>query len=156
MSIDLDQKLSAHFTLRELCRTSIGLPNIPGGFVVGNLTILCVKILEPLRAHFGRPVTVNSAFRSRAVNQAVGSTSKSQHPLGQAADVEIDGISNPIVAAWIRDNLPFDQLILENYRPGITNSGWVHVSYRSAGQRRQCLTMTMGSHGPVYTPGLNA
>jgi zinc D-Ala-D-Ala carboxypeptidase len=147
--------LSEHFSLAELCRTAQPYPNIAPAPVIARLTLLCVKLLEPVRAHYGRPVTVNSGYRGPAVNRAVGSKPTSQHPKGEAADIEIDGVANADLAAWIRDNLHFDQLILEAYRPGVAGSGWVHVSYREPGLRHQCLTMTMGSHGPVYTNGIN-
>ena len=76
--------------------------------------------------------------------------------LGEAADIEVAGVANAALAAWIRDHLPFDQLILEAYRPAVAGSGWVHVSYRQGRLRRQCLTMTLGSHGPVYSRGIAA
>lgn len=147
--------LSAHFTLAEMTRTSTGLANVPGPAEIAALEMLCQKVLEPVRAHFRLPVRVNSGFRSVRVNAAVGSSPGSQHRLGEAADIEIAGVPNPVLAAWIRDSLSFDQLILEAYRPGVPGSGWVHVSYRAGRLRRQCLTMTMGSHGPVYRPGIH-
>lgn len=154
MPVEMDLRLSPHFTLREMCVTQTGLPNVPDAAVIASLTALCDHVLEPVRRHFG-VTRVNSAYRSHAVNRRVGSTSKSQHPRGEAADIEVETATNYELACWIRDNLPFDQLILEAYRPGVPRSGWVHVSWRAKGLRRQCLTMTMGSHGPVYTNGIN-
>jgi zinc D-Ala-D-Ala carboxypeptidase len=148
-------RLSEHFELSELTRTAQPFPNDPGPVEIKALTTLCAKVLEPIRLHFGRPVRVNSGFRSARVNGAVGSSKASQHRRGEAADIEIDGIANAVLAHWIKDNLAFDQLILEAYRPGIPNSGWVHVSYRTGRLRRSILTMTMGSHGPVYSQGIN-
>lgn len=119
---------------------------------------LCFQILEPIRAHFRLPVTINSGYRALAVNRAVGSSDKSQHVKGEAADIEIPGISNADLARWIQaSKLDFDQLILEAYKPGVRGSGWVHVSRSSrvARQRRECLTMTMGSHGASYSQGIN-
>jgi zinc D-Ala-D-Ala carboxypeptidase len=146
--------MTPHFTLSELTRTAQPFFNVPNGQEKANLKVLCEKVLEPVRAHFGRPVKVNSAFRSAKVNSAVGSNSTSQHRRGEAADIEIDGVSNAVLAKWIRDNLAFDQLILEAYRPGVAGSGWVHVSYREGRLRKSVLTMTMGSHGPVYSKGI--
>lgn len=148
--------LSQNFTLAELTRTSKPFPNVPGPTEIANLRRLCIKVLEPVRAHFGRPVSVNSAFRSLKVNRAVGSKDGSQHRLGEAADIEIYGIPNAALAEWIVANVPTDQVILEAYTPGVPNSGWVHVSYREGRLRRSVLTMVMGSHGPVYTPGIHA
>jgi len=147
-------QLSQHFALAEFERTSTGLPNaVPPG-LIPSLTPLCIKVLEPIRAHFG-PVRLNSGYRSPRVNAAVGGAPTSQHAKGEAADIEIDGVSNLALARWIRDNLAFDQLILEGYHLGAPSSGWVHVSWTEArAPRRSVLTMTMASHGPVYTPGL--
>ena len=147
--------LSPHFTAAEMCRTSQPFMNEPGPVETQSLRVLCEKVLEPIRAHFGRPVRVNSGYRGPQVNRSVGSKPTSQHAKGEAADIEIDGVSNAELAKWIRDNLAFDQLILEAYRPGVAGSGWVHVSYRTGRLRKSVLTMAMGSHGPVYTNGIN-
>lgn len=146
--------LSPHFTLAELTRTSQPFPNQPGPVETQALKTLCEEVLEPIRAHFGKPVRINSGYRSPRVNAAVGSKPTSQHAKGEAADLEIDGVSNAVVAKWIRDNLVFDQVILENHRPGDPNSGWVHVSYRKGRARKSVLTMTLGSHGAVYSEGI--
>lgn len=148
-------QISEHFSLAELTRTSQPFPNVPNAGEIAALTTLARMVLEPIRAKFG-PVRVNSAFRSAKVNAAVGSKPTSQHRLGEAADIEVDGLSNADLARWIRDNLAFDQLILENYRPGVAGSGWVHVSYRAGRLRRKVNTMTLASHGPVYSTGINA
>lgn len=148
--------LSPNFTMDELTKTSQPFANVPGPVETAKLRTLCEKVLEPIRAHFGKPVRVNSGYRSPRVNAAVGSKSTSQHMLGEAADIEIDGVSNADLAKWIRDNLKFDQVILEAYRPGVAGSGWVHVSYRVGRLRQSALTMTMGTHGAVYSKGINA
>ncbi|MEJ7933664.1 D-Ala-D-Ala carboxypeptidase family metallohydrolase [Sphingobium sp. AN558] len=101
---------------------------------------LCAKVLEPVRAHFGKPVRITSGFRSVQLCLAVGSSSSSQHAQGEAVDFEIDGIDNVTVATFIRDRMAFDQLILENYTRGQANSGWIHVSYRDGRLRKDVLT----------------
>lgn len=156
-------QLSQNFSLAELTATShASLGNTPGPREIANLKTLCEKVLQPIRDHYG-PVHVNSGYRSKAVNDAVGSHDTSQHRLGEAADIEVPGVSNVALATWIRDNLAFDQLILEAYHHGDPSSGWVHVSYREGRSRkggalgaRSVLTMTLGSHGPVYSVGLHA
>ena len=148
-------QLSPHFSLAELTRTAQPFANDPGPLEIGKLTTLCEKVLEPVRVHFGA-VTVNSGYRSPRVNAAVGSKPTSQHMLGEAADIEVAGVTNVGLAQWIKANLAFDQLILEAYRPGVAGSGWVHVSYRTGRLRQQCLTMTLGSHGPAYVQGIVA
>ena len=86
--------------------------------------------------------------------EAVGGSSKSQHCKGEAVDIECPGTSNYQVAKWIEDTLDFDQLILEFYTPGIPDSGWVHVSYKSEGNRKSVLTAMKENGKTVYKPGL--
>lgn len=86
-------------------------------------------------------MSVRSGYRSPRVNELAGSSSTSQHLLCEAADVEIAGVDNYELAVWIRDNLDFDQLILEFYT-GEPTSGWIHVSCKTAGNRNECLTIT--------------
>lgn len=149
-------QLSPSFALAEFERTSTGLPNKCPETLIPNLRGLCEHVLEPVRAHYRRPVHINSGYRSPAVNAAVGSKPTSDHCKGFAADIEIPGVSNLDLARWIRDNLTFKQLILEAYRPGNPSSGWVHVSYSGADGRKSVLTMVYGSHGPVYSNGIRA
>ena len=123
--------LSANFSLAELIKSQTalrkGIDNTPDQPAIDNLEKLCTAILQPVRDHFGIPFTPSSGYRSPELCIAVGSTIKSQHAKGQAADFEVPGVSNMELAEWIRDNLEFDQLILECYTGG--NTGWVHCSY---------------------------
>lgn len=124
-------KLSANFSLAELTKSQTalrkGIDNTPDQPAIDNMEKLCTAILQPVRDHFGIPFTPSSGYRSPELCIAVGSTIKSQHAKGQAADFEVPGVSNMELAEWIRDNLEFDQLILECYTGG--NTGWVHCSY---------------------------
>ena len=126
-------RLSEHFTLSELTKSSTalrkGIPNDPGIVEVGNLRELCSAILEPVRAAFGVPFSPSSGYRSLILNNEIGSSPESQHIRGEAADVEVPGVSNFELASWISDNLEFDQLVLEHYESSDPSSGWVHVSY---------------------------
>jgi hypothetical protein len=74
--------------------------------------------------------------------EAIGSSAKSQHAKGEAADFEIPGVDNMQLAIWINKNTDFDQLILEYYEPGDPNSGWVHCSAVKEGSRAQVLKAT--------------
>ena len=127
-------KLSTHFSLEEMTRsylaTRLGLENEPNATQKAALSELAKKVLDPIREEFG-PFSPQSAFRSKVLNNAVGGSQKSQHMNGEAADIEVPFRDNLQVAKFIRDNLVFDQLILEFYTPGNPNSGWVHVSYVS-------------------------
>jgi hypothetical protein len=116
-----------------------GIDNTPGQKEIENLKQLCENVLEKIRIHFGRPLNVNSGYRGPALNKAIGGAKNSQHMTGQAADIEIAGMDNKILFCWIKDNMEFDQLILEYYKEGIPDSGWVHVSWNSQGNRKQVL-----------------
>ena len=152
--------LSANFSLKELTKsdtaTRLGLDNTPDEATIENLKLLCQEVLQPIREHFGKSVTVNSGFRSSETNQATGGSKSSDHCLGRAADIEIDGIPNPELAQWIMDNLDYTQLILEFYTQGQPNSGWVHVSYDPNNIKMQELTAVKVAGKTQYLQGLQA
>lgn len=143
-------KLSPHFSLAEFTAsataTARGIDNRPNVAQINAMRLLCTKVLEPLRAHFGRPIRITSGFRSPRLCLAVGSKTSSQHAAGEAADFEITGIDNLTAAKYIRDRLPFDQLILENHVMGDPNSGWIHASYRDGRLRKQSLRYARGTY----------
>jgi hypothetical protein len=151
--------LSANFTDTELTRSDtalrLGIDNTPDAEILKNLKLLCEKVLQPVRDHFGS-VTVNSGFRSLATNIATGGSKTSDHCLGRAADIEIPGIPNAELAQWIMDNLEYTQLILEFYTPGIPDSGWVHVSYDPNNLKKQELTAMKVAGKTEYVSGLMA
>jgi len=150
-------KLTEHFTVEELTASATakakGIANVPTPEHLANMKYCCEKILEPVRAHFGKPVKINSSYRCPALNVAVGGSKTSQHVNGQAIDFEIMGISNKIVADWIADNLEFDQVILEFYVEGDKNSGWVHASIKKEGRnRKQKLIARKNGKATQYLP----
>ena len=152
--------LSLNFSLQELTKSQEalrkGLNNAPSQEVISNLQELSNMVLQPVRNHFGKSVTVNSGYRSPEVNAAVGGSKTSDHCKGQAADIEIAGVPNAELAEWIRDNLAFTQVILEFYTQGIPDSGWVHVSYDPANLKKQSLTAVKQDGKTVYLQGLVA
>ena len=152
-------KLSKNFTLIELVKSEValrlGLDNTPSEAVIANLQILAEKVLQPVREHFATGVRVSSGYRSPEVNAAIKGSANSDHCRGMAADIEIPGLSNYELAAWIKDNLNFTQVILEFYTEGEPNSGWVHVSYNPKDLKREALTAINGADKKtVYLPGL--
>ena len=153
-------KLTANFTLNELTQSETalrkGLDNAPTQDIISALQVLAVNVLQPVRDHYGRGVKVNSGYRSPEVNASVGGSKTSDHCKGQAADIEIPGVANAELAAYIRDELQFTQLILEFYTPGVPDSGWVHVSYDPANLKKQVMTATKRDGKTVYLPGLVA
>ena len=136
-------KLSANFTLSELTKSQTAvrknIKNEPSTAHVENLIHLAETVLQPVREHFGKAVVISSGYRSPELCEAIGSSSKSQHARGEAADFEIMGVDNMQLAMWINKNTDFDQLILEFYEPGDPNSGWVHCSAVKEGSRGQVL-----------------
>jgi hypothetical protein len=148
--------LSSNFTLKELTVTRLSIDNTPDDATIENLKLLCEMVLQPVRNHFGKSVTVNSGYRSPEINAAVGGSKTSDHCKGQAADIEIDGLPNPELAQWIMDNLDYTQLILEFYTQGQPNSGWVHVSYDPNNLKKQELTAVKVAGKTTYLNGLQA
>jgi zinc D-Ala-D-Ala carboxypeptidase len=129
--------LSAHFTLDELTHTDHReLDNTPNEQELANLNRLAVFLEEVKTVLGGKPIMVNSAFRSKAVNDAVGSKDTSQHRVGCAADLRVPGmIPDEVVKAIIASGIGYDQVIREFDR-------WTHVSIPNAANgtpRRQAL-----------------
>lgn len=120
--------LTEHFTLEELTTTDHReFDNTPNEAERANLVRLA-NLLEQVKVAIGgKPVMVNSAFRSKQVNDAVGSKDTSQHRIGCAADIRVPGVTpDQVVKAVIAAKLPFDQLIREFAGP--TGGGWTHIS----------------------------
>ena len=153
-------KLTSNFSLGELTRsqtaTRKGIDNEPNAEQLANLTALCECILQPVRNHFGMPVRVSSGLRVPELNSAIGGSTTSDHCKGMAADIEIPGVDNKELAQWVVDNLEFRQVILEFYKSGVPDSGWVHVSYNSGDNKKQALTATKQDGKTVYLSGLVA
>lgn len=153
-------QLSKNFNLAELTRSEaaarLGFDNTPPPEAIENLKALCTHVLQPLRDAMGKPMRVNSGYRGPEANKAVGGSSTSQHCKGEAADIEFDGFDNKKLAEKIVEmKLPFDQIILEFYKPGDPNSGWVHVSHKRGGkQRGEVLRASSKGGKTVYEKGL--
>jgi zinc D-Ala-D-Ala carboxypeptidase len=149
--------LSKNFTLQEYIKSQTalrqGIDNTPSEEHLESAKKLFEQVVQPVRDNFGITV-INSGYRGPALNAAVGGASSSQHCKGEAVDIECPGTPNYDVARWIEDNLDYDQLILEFYTPGIPDSGWVHVSYKSEGNRKHSLTAMKENGKTVYKPGL--
>ena len=135
--------MTPHFTLAELTHTDHRLlDNTPNAAELANLKRLA-EFLETVKTTLGgKPVMINSAFRSKAVNDAVGSKDTSQHRQGLAADFRVPGMApDAVVRAIIAANLPFDQIIREY-------DSWTHISI-SDKPRRQALIIIdkLGTRG---------
>ena len=150
-------KLTENFSLNELTKSQTaerkGIDNTPSTEHQENLKSLCEMILQPIRDHFGQVVSVSSGYRSPELCVAIGSSTKSQHASGCAADFEIFGISNKELADYIDQNLDYDQLILEYWKgEDEPNSGWVHCSFNTQGNRKQYLRAYKENGSTKYEP----
>jgi len=133
-----------YFTIAEMerSRTALarGIDNKATGEAVIHLTDLIEKVLDPLREAWGRPITVNSGYRSPALNKAVGGVAGSQHQSGHAADITTGSRNGNLKLFNLICNLrlPYDQLIFEkgNLREG---PDWIHISYDPKRDRRETI-----------------
>jgi hypothetical protein len=131
--------LSPNFTLEELTASEVaqrkGLDNTPNATEVANL-VRTAELLEQVRALLNKPILVNSAFRSKPVNDSVGSKDTSQHRIGCAADIRVPGMTpKQVVQACIDGGIPFDQIIEEF-------GSWTHISVpntKDTAPRKQAL-----------------
>ena len=117
--------LSKNFTLQELTHSEIaerkGWDNTPPASAYNNLVRLA-NLLEEVRFLLGKPLVINSGYRCKLVNDAVGSVDSSQHRLGCAADIKVGGMTpNQVVKAIIDSDIQYDQLIREF-------DTWTHIS----------------------------
>jgi len=152
-------KLTTNFSLAEMTASQTaarkGIPNNPTPGQIENLKKLCESVLQPIRNHYDAPVIVSSGFRSPELCVVIGSSIDSQHAKGQAADLQVSGIDNESLATWIKNNLDFDQLILEFYKKEEgPHSGWIHVSYVGKENRKESLQATRSEKTgkTVYSP----
>jgi len=149
-------RLSKNFALSEMVKSAtaerLNVDNSPSDIHLVNLTHLAIRILQPVRDQFG-VITINSGYRSPALNAKVGGSKTSQHCNGQAADFESFSTPNPDLAKWIANNLEFDQLILEFYDGVNPNSGWIHCSYNLMGNRKKIMTALKTKSGVQYKNG---
>ena len=151
-------KLSNNFSLGELTKSAtairFGINNNPATEQVAALSVLCNRILQPCRDHFGKSIMPSSGFRSIELSEKLGSSSKSQHTKGEAVDFEIAGIDNMVLAEWLAAFLDFDQLILEYYIHNDPASGWIHCSYSRFFNRNEVLRTVTEGGKLKYLPGL--
>ena len=152
-------KLTTNFSLAELTASQVAarkcINNNPTAGQIENLKKLCESILQPIRNHYDSPVIISSGFRTPELCILINSSINSQHAKGQAADLQVIGVDNKSLAKYIKENLDFDQLILEFYKESEgPHSGWVHVSYVGKENRKQSLTATRAENTgkTVYSP----
>ena len=136
--------ISKHISHKEATRSitakRLGVENTPSEEHVTNMQILAEKVFEPLRTHVGKPICINSMYRSGDLNKAIGGSKTSQHCKGQAMDIDdkYGHATNAEMFEFIKDNLSFDQLIWEFGTD--MNPNWVHISYVSKEyNKKRCI-----------------
>lgn len=148
--MNLTDKISVNFNYGEVIRSIVAkemrIDNTMPSIYYNNAMNLAKYILEPIRAHFGMPFSPSSWYRCKQLNDFIGGELNSQHLVGQAADISVPKVSLIAVAEYIRDNLVYDQLIMENAK----GEEWVHVSFCKNNNRKEVLRMVEGK----YLPGL--
>lgn len=146
--------LSEHFTLEELTRTEagarLGLDNTPDDGVVANLTRIAATLEQVRRTLNGKPIHINSGYRSAAVNHAVGGAAYSAHLEGRACDFVCPEFGSPylIALAIQTSGIAYDQLILEY--------GWVHLSVQRLNESARRIAMTKKSAQEPIVGGIIA
>ena len=139
-------RLTPHFTLAEMCKTSVNLKNVPNEAQIENLKRVC-RWLELLRSRYNErygdgddPIVINSGYRSLAVNKAVGGAANSNHLTGCAADIRVSGMEQALRYAVILLDISdesredFDELLIERNARGAI---WLHFAVRAQGNRRR-------------------
>lgn len=163
----MSTKLSENFTLEEMLVSSTarkyGIDNTPDAVSKANMTLLCSKLLQPIRNGYGKSIIVSSGYRCPALNTKIGGSKTSQHMRGQAADIN-DGTgykqggearyeANAKLFAYIYDKGGYDQLINE-FPDAQGRPQWIHVSYNPnlKKQRGQALVAKKVNGKTVYLP----
>lgn len=128
-----------YFKIEEFGRSEtakrLGIDNSMPGYVRENIEALVEMVLDPLREAWGRPIAINSGYRSVELNRAVGGVWNSNHLSGEAADLkvgsmaELESMADMVVSL----GLPFDELLLERNSAGAI---WLHVAYHRDGNNR--------------------
>ena len=151
----MDVNISDHISYKEATATGTGIENDPGAVELFAMQSVAKMVFEPLRKWVGGPIAITSFYRSLRVNAKVGGSRTSQHVKGEAMDLDMDPIknatkSNADIFCYIRDHLPFDQLIWEFGTS--TNPAWVHVSYTDRHKnRRMILRVKRTAKGVTYS-----
>jgi hypothetical protein len=143
--------LSKHVTRSEFERsdvaTKFGIPNSMNEAQLKSAIALCENVFEPIRAKVGKPIRINSGFRSLAVNKRIGGASSSQHCKGEAMDLDL---TSRELFEWIIKNVEYDQAIYEFGDD--KNAAWFHISYRKGNNRRQALRAIKVGGATQYVP----
>ena len=138
-----------YFSIGELCQSNVadlkGIPNHANTYQRMNLEKLILRVLDPIRSLYGKPIYVNSGFRSEKLNELVGGAKNSQHLQGKAADItagnpkENKKLWDVIMFLLQEGDIEFDQCL--NEKPVNGEPSWIHISYNEDNNRGQVLTI---------------
>jgi len=146
--------ISKHISMKEATKSitalRLGIDNTPNADAINNMKVLAEKVFEPLREWVGGPIKINSMYRSPALNEAIGGSSKSQHCCkGGASAIDIDDVyghkTNAEMFHFLKDELSFDQMIWEFGNED--NPDWVHISYVSQEKNRNRILKAVRDDG---------
>lgn len=148
------ENISEHITYGEATNSPTakakGIKNVPDATTLKRMKLVAVNIYEKVMAALG-PAYISSFYRSPDLNVAIGGSKTSSHPRGEALDMDGDvygSPSNKQIFEYIRDNLEFDQLIIEGITDG--KMAWVHCSYKETGNRKNILFMYKKNGKTIY------
>ena len=145
--------LSTNLSLAEATSSATalrkGIANTPSVTHLIALKEIANNIFQPCRNHFGKPLRVTSGYRSEELNKVIGGSMKSQHSKGEALDMQsTSGYTNGDLFMYIKNHLTFDQLIWEFGDD--QNPDWVHVSYKTEGNRGEVLRAVRQNGKTIY------
>lgn len=145
------ERISKHVSWKEATYSRTGdrlnLDNAPNEDQIKCMKDVAENIFEPLREWAGGPIKINSMFRGKPVNTAIGGSKNSQHMKGQAMDIDdtFKYKTNAEVYYYIKENLDFDQMVWEFGTD--KNPNWIHVSYVTHRPNRKKLTVALKKNG---------
>lgn len=148
----MEKQLSEHLSVKEFTFSPTAVRyeipnNMPHEHYL-NAVALAKNVFEPLRAHVGKPIKINSGYRSMELNKRVGGAKNSQHNKGEAMDLPITNND----ALWVMHNLVFDQMIFE-FPNASGDASWIHISYTTAKKNRKQVLIAVKRDGKtVYLP----
>ena len=143
--------ISKHISEKEATKSitalRLNIDNTPNGTVINNMKLLAQKVFEPLRLWVGGAIKINSFYRSRALNDAIGGSTLSQHCQGRAMDIDdvYGHKTNKEMFYYIKENINFDQMIWEFGNED--NPDWIHISYVSQDKNRNKILKAVRDDG---------
>lgn len=136
----MKENISKNISYKEATHSNTAkarkIDNTPDADTLVRMKLVAEKCFQPVREWYGRPINVNSFYRSPKLNWAIGGAKSSQHMKGEAIDISAgSSIENEKLFNWLKDNVEFDQLINEyGFR-------WIHISYKINGNRNMVFNI---------------